>query len=261
MGRKAVFASEEHLLRFKCVTKVDLPPTIVKNECETPEYLSYRGWTFNSFHKNILDCKGMCQVASDISDSVGGILSSDDHIEIADHTLRLPAMIFGNDVMSLEYTSPYLPSPTKNDNHPTTDDTQISSNFDDKKLNPIDGGCHRIKISIDAKDSLCCWAAQHTTQNEESTPLIIVQVPCAKSWNERSLIPIDSTDIKSNKSGVISNSTIITTGESDQESNEATEKNNNNHLKKSSPKYSSFLHDYCYFFQWLDYSLYHSLLS
>ena len=224
MGRKAVFASDANLSHFGCVKKsapLSTPsaPSIPSTPSTTdgidvPDSLTYKNWQFCSFHKKILDCRELCQVASDISDIVGGTLSSDDHISVSDHTLRLPAMIFGNDLLSLEYCIPPIDKKIIPQNGPLPPSAPIASlaSTDEASatapipptpsstpippITPITELNQYITISIDAKDALCCWAAQHMKSNEDVTPLNIIQVPYAKSWNQRSKIPVDNNEKK-----------------------------------------------------------------
>ena len=200
MGRCAVFASDANLTHFKFTKKCSADFTGTATELGTPESLSYKEWTFHSLHKKMLDCNEMCQVARDISAVVGGSLSSDDHIDISDHTLKLPAIIFGNDIFSMQYCAPSMDASTVR--HSCTEN-DISAD-----INLADQTDSVLVISVDARDALCCWAAQHTQQSKDIEPLLVVQVPCAKSWNERSLMPSDCTTrdaVKSEESELLDN--------------------------------------------------------
>jgi hypothetical protein len=121
----------------------------------------------------MLDSKMMGQLAVDISAVVGGLPCSDDHISISDHTLRLPSMVFGQDVLSLDFKPK----------------SKITAECD------LANDCqNEVTISIDACDALCSWAAQHTEESKKITPLHIVQVPYSAAWKERSLIsPYDQS--------------------------------------------------------------------
>jgi TIP41-like family len=184
MSRRAIFATDENLLHFKCTKNSSKTPSTAGHD--TPESLLYKDWEFYSYHCKMLDSKELCKIAGDISSVIGGELSSEDHIHVSNHTLRLPAMIFGNDTMSLKF-HPKLDvcSPKGGEHsHPTGNindaDAILNSNV--------------LTLSIDAGDALSCWAAQHNTSNESVTPLTIIQVPCAKSWKERSVVPADVMD-------------------------------------------------------------------
>lgn len=184
MSRRAVFATDENLLHFKCTKNSSKIPSTAGHD--TPESLLYKDWEFNSFHCKMLDSKQLCKIAADISVVVGGELSSEDHIHVSNHTLRLPAMIFGNDIMSLKF-------------HPTSDICDLKSEDHSHQTGKINDGnvitnSNVLTLSINAGDALSSWAAQHNTLNESITPLTIIQVPCAKSWNERSVVPADVMD-------------------------------------------------------------------
>lgn len=190
MGRTAVFASDANLTLYKCGKKCFTDNLSGGGELGTPEWLTYKEWTFHSLHRKMLDCKEMCHMAIDISTIVGGSLSSDDHIDIVDHTLKLPAIIFGNDILSLKYSGSPISFMNGSDDpitHLNLTENRASS---DTALREVDQT--EVIISIDARDALCCWAAQHTEEGKNMKPLIIVQVPCAESWNERSLLPSQS---------------------------------------------------------------------
>lgn len=107
-------------------------------------------WTFKSKHQRMLDSNEMIHLAADIATTIGGTTSSEDHVAISGHTLRLPAMVFGKDTFDFSYAAPSSHSP--------------------------------FSISLNALDALSCWAAQHSTENKEHVPLRIVQVPYAESW-------------------------------------------------------------------------------
>lgn len=185
MSRRAVFATDENLLHFKCTKNSSLTPATAGHD--TSESLLYKDWEFFSFHCKMLDSKQVCSIAADISSVIGGKLSSEDHINVSNHTLRLPAMIFGNDSMALKFhpTSELCGPKSGDQRHPGEE-----SNHED-----VSSRSNILTLSIDAADALSCWAAQHNASNESITPLNIVQVPCAKSWNERSVVPIDVMDI------------------------------------------------------------------
>ncbi len=70
--------------------------------------------------------------------------------------LHIPPMIFGNDVMSI------------------------------KKDDCINAR-EPLKLNINARDALKCWADQHSASRKEESPPQIVQVPYAKTWIEKSL--------------------------------------------------------------------------
>ena len=193
MGKSAVFASDANLTYFNCTKKCSTDFTGTAVQSGTPESLTYKEWTFHSLHKKMLDCNEMCQVARDISAVVKGSLSSDDHIDISDHTLKLPAIIFGNDILSLQYRASSVKVSC------SCMEENISGDINLAVSDQTDSG---LVISIDARDALCCWAAQHTEQSKDIVPLLIVQVPCAKSWNERSLMPSDCTTEDTEKSEV-----------------------------------------------------------
>jgi TIP41-like family len=181
MSRRAVFATDENLLHFKCTKNSSKTPSTAGHD--TPESLLYKDWEFYSFHCKMLDSKELCKIADYISDVVGGKLSSEDHIHVSNHTLRLPAMIFGNDAMFLKF-------------HPTLDICNLKSGEHGHPAGKIINGnvilnSNVLTLSINAGDALSCWAAQHNALNESITPLTIIQVPCAKSWNERSVVPAD----------------------------------------------------------------------
>jgi TIP41-like family len=184
MSRRAVFATDENLLHFKCTKSSSKTPSTAGHD--TPESLLYKDWEFYSFHCKMLDSKELCKIAAEISSVVGGKLSSEDHIHVSNHTLRLPAMIFGNDAMSLKF-------------HPTVTISDSTSGDRSHRAEKSEHGnairnSNVLTLSINAGDALSCWAAQHSASNESITPLTIVQVPCAKSWNERSVVPADVAD-------------------------------------------------------------------
>jgi len=143
---------------------------VVSNE-EHGEEVQYRQWKFKSKHHHMLDSSEMNKLAEDIAATIGGRTSSEDHVVISGHTLRLPAMVFGKDVFEMAYHSPSTSTTT------TVNDSPSS-----------------VIISLNALDALSCWAAQHSTENKESVPLRIIQVPYAKSWvNKHSDIVAIST--------------------------------------------------------------------
>ena len=133
---------------------------VVSNE-ELGEEVQYRQWKFKSKHHHMLDSSEMIKLAEDIAVTIGGTTSSEDHVVIAGHTLRLPAMVFGKDVFEMTYQIPSTSST------PTT---------------TVDNSPSSMTISLNALDALSCWAAQHSAENKERVPLRIIQVPYAKSW-------------------------------------------------------------------------------
>lgn len=182
MSRKAVFASDDILSHFHCKRNTSTATDVDMAIRDESEYLSVNGWTFRSFHGMMLDSKGLCRTAAEISCTVGGTLSSEDHINVSDRILRLPCMIFGNDILSVEYHSDDVVAPTV-----TKGEGEVL----------IKGG-ETLIISIDAVDALSCWAAQHTLSSQSTAPLKILQVPCAKSWKESSMISPNDTEKKLN---------------------------------------------------------------
>ena len=185
MARKAVFTSDENLLYFDCVRSTLATAADDVTAHRSPESLEYKGWTFYSYHDKILNCTELCQFATGISKIVGGSISCDDHIDVSDHNLRLPAMIFGNDILSLQYNIPHRSSES-------SDATKLNTTELPKDGAEKSGGS--IFIAIDAADALSCWAAQHMAVNEIITPLHIVQVPCAKAWSEHVQVPLDDLE-------------------------------------------------------------------
>lgn len=182
MSRKAVFASDDILSHFQCKKNSSTASDEDTASRDSSESLSLNGWTFRSLHGMMLDSKGLCHIAAEISRTVGGTLSSEDHINVSDRILRLPCMIFGNDILSAEF-------------HAENDIVSTAGNGESKGL--IKGG-ESLIISIDAVDALSCWAAQHTLSNQSTTPLKILQVPCAKTWKELAVISSNDTEKKTN---------------------------------------------------------------
>ena len=131
---------------------------VVSNEGHGEE-VQYRQWKFKSKHHHMLDSSEMNKLAEDIAATIGGTTSSEDHVVISGHTLRLPAMVFGKDVFEMAYHSPSTTTTTTINDSPSS-----------------------VIISLNALDALSCWAAQHSIENKESVPLRIIQVPYAKSW-------------------------------------------------------------------------------
>jgi TIP41-like family len=182
MSRKAVFASDDILSHFQCKKNSYTASDEDTASRDSSESLSLNGWTFRSLHGMMLDSKGLCHIAAEISRTVGGTLSSEDHINVSDRILRLPCMIFGSDVLSAEF-------------HSENAVVSTAGNGESKGL--IKGG-ESLIISIDAVDALSCWAAQHTLSNQSITPLNILQVPCAKTWKELAVISSNDTEKKTN---------------------------------------------------------------
>mmetsp|Transcript_31058 Transcript_31058/g.29658 ORF Transcript_31058/g.29658 Transcript_31058/m.29658 type:complete len:435 (-) Transcript_31058:172-1476(-) len=217
MSRRAVFAPDADLSRYGCERK----SAAIDVNCDTSDELAIGDWTFRSLHKTMLDSKMMDQLAVDISAVVGGSPCSDDHISISDHTLRLPSMVFGQDVLSLDF----IPKSE------TAADCALEKNSQ-----------NNVIISIDASDALCSWAAQHTEESKKLTPLYIVQVPYSKAWRERSLIsPSDQLDIPKNSNKEINGINSISL--SDKNENEV-----KSYISKEAIKNAwdwTFTSDYC----------------
>ena len=182
MSRKAVFASDDILSHFQCKKNASTASDEDTASRDSSESLFLNGWTFRSLHRMMLDSKGLCHIAAEISNAVGGTLSSEDHINVSNRILRLPCMIFGNDVLSAEF-------------NPENTAVSTAGNGESKGL--IKGG-ESLIISIDAGDALSCWAAQHTHSNQSAVPLKILQVPCAKTWKELAVISSNDTEKKTN---------------------------------------------------------------
>ena len=100
-----------------------------------------------------------------IDSSELGALETEVCGDFSDH-LHIPPMIFGNDVMTVEKEGA-----SESDKDP-------------------------LKLSINARDALKCWSAQHSPARMQQVPLDIVLVPYAKTWIEKSL-PSSSGDGKS----------------------------------------------------------------
>lgn len=192
MARKAVFTSEENLLYFDCVRSTLATAADDSTPHHSPQSLAYKGWIFYSFHDKILNCTELCQFATGISRIVGGSISCDDHIDVSNHNLRLPAMIFGNDILSLQYNFAPESSGCELAASKSSDYSELSITELPKDIAEKSGGS--IFIAIDAADALSCWAAQHMAVNQIRTPLHIVQVPCAKAWGEHVQVPSDDLE-------------------------------------------------------------------
>jgi TIP41-like family len=182
MSRKAVFASDDILSHFQCKKNSSTASNEDTASRDSSESLSLNGWTFRSLHGMMLDSKGLCHIAAEISRTVGGTLSSEDHINVSDRILRLPCMIFGNDALSAEFNA---------------ENAVVSTAGNGESKGLIKGG-ESLVISIDAVDALSCWAAQHTLSSQSTTPLKILQVPCAKTWKELAVISSNDTEKKTN---------------------------------------------------------------
>lgn len=182
MSRKAVFASDDILSHFHCKRNTSTATDVDMAVRDESEFLSLNGWTFRSFHGMMLDSKELCRIAAEISCTVGGTLSSEDHINVSDRILRLPSMIFGNDILSVEFNS----------------DDVVAAIVTKGEGEVLIKGGETLIISIDAVDALSCWAAQHTLSSQSTAPLKILQVPCAKSWKESSMISPNDTERKLN---------------------------------------------------------------
>ena len=192
MARKAVFTTDENLLYFECVRSTLATAANDFTAHHRPESLAYKGWTFYSYHDKILNCTELCQFATGISRTVGGSISCDDHIDVSNHNLRLPAMIFGNDILSLQYNFPPKSSGSALSASKSSEATKLNTTELPKDTAEKSG--RSILIAIDAADALSCWAAQHMAVNENITPLHIVQVPCAKAWSEHVQVPLDDLE-------------------------------------------------------------------
>jgi hypothetical protein len=230
MSRRAVFAPDADLSRFGCTRK----SAAVDGNCDTSDELVIGDWIFRSLHKNMLDSKMMGQLAVHISAVVGGLPCSDDHISISDYTLRLPSIVFGQDVLSLGFKPK----------------SKIKAECD------LANDCENdVIISIDACDALCSWAAQHTEESKKITPLHIVQVPYLEAWKERSLkSPYDQS--KSSSAGRTISTDVPNDSNSNKEINgmnsiKLSDKNESEvkvHISKDSVKNVwdwTFTSDYC----------------
>ena len=138
MSRKAVFASDDILSHFQCKKNSSTASDEDTASRDSSESLSLNGWTFRSLHGMMLDSKGLCHIAAEISRTVGGTLSSEDHINVSDRILRLPCMIFGNDVLSAEFNA---------------ENAVVSTAGNGECKGLIKGG-ESLIISIDAVDAL-----------------------------------------------------------------------------------------------------------
>jgi hypothetical protein len=123
-----------------------------KSSSADEDSLLFSGWNFKTRHCKILDSDQISHLTREVAGVLGGNISSDDHVIIGDHNLHFPAMIFGNDIISI--------------NCDTGTETSISFTFQ-------------------ACDALSCWADQHSVDSISKFPVKVVQVPYAKSWSER----------------------------------------------------------------------------
>eukprot|EP01038_Epipyxis_sp_PR26KG_P008193 gene8193-11083_t len=161
--RRAVVADASVLNKYGCVIDVE-PQEVVKGSIfenialpKSPILLRHpSGWEFQTFHSDILDESQLQSLTHSIKCQLSNKYSSlnanpedgfkNDKLDINDYKLRLPAMIFGNDIVKIK--------------------RQDNSN----------------QISINSMDAILCFAEQHTAENVEKRPLRIVKVPYASQW-------------------------------------------------------------------------------
>lgn len=142
--RKATVASQEVLSSFGASS--------IESEGETQ--LQIRNWVFKSSHNKICTSQQLVELARHIESIVTPDHTcrfEDDNVHINGFSMRLPPMLFLQDLLS----ATYAPA--------------------------------GVELKVSASDALSSWAAQHDAAYVRQYPLVVTQVPYAKTWAERSL--------------------------------------------------------------------------
>lgn len=163
--RRAVFAPQRDLDNY-AATKTQISCTGSATD-QQADVLYYSGWTFTSLHTNIIDSLESNQLMDSIytrlnlekpGESGAKCERSDaTNTSLNSVSLRIPPMIFCNDVMKIE----------------KVDRAQVPQSVFDSST---------FHLSLDAEDALTLWAAQHTAENLSVHKLDVIQVPYAAIW-------------------------------------------------------------------------------
>jgi len=162
MAHRAVYASKEELLRYNAT----------RESGEGEEVLKYRGFRFTSFHSTILDSLEADELFEKICELLNekqgeGYTEGATKRHVNNFALHLPPMVFGHDVMRVEVIG------VGENSVSCTDSETVFSSTSTLDLHI------GLALSLDAKDALTAWAAQHTRASLVKHPLQVLQVPFA----------------------------------------------------------------------------------
>lgn len=122
--------------------------------------MSLKSWSFSTNHDIILASHEIKELIirlndyfspKEVQEGKEGLSIESEHLMINHYKMRLPAMIFGKDIVMMTAHEPLL----------------------------------SCTLSFNAEDALKGWLLRHTSEYKLSHPWIVAQVPMAKQWNKR----------------------------------------------------------------------------
>lgn len=164
--RRSILAEERVLETFHCSTeKIPVAVTTARsNEAHNTDHhievlVHPSGWKFHSFHRHILNEKERKELAANFRQQLRQMFPSfstshpiteedDDDLHWDNYKLHIPPMLFGRDIMRLDF-----------------------KNWG--------------SVNVSAQDALFCWLCQHVPEVSNEHALQVIQVPYAKSWTNR----------------------------------------------------------------------------